>query len=201
MLCRPLTLALAALLLAAFPPAASAAPASQKSTWNYDGGLMIITDGSIASGPCFRLTGRVTAPTFFDNLRREDSKLGTIFHRGHDIVTEFPDKLHVSFLLYDLPCDYSLRQTGSRLLLTRAMVSGLRLSFYWKNGLKLRPAAGVVPGRYETRRIVADRVDPAVAAVHRPHRAIADEGERNGRAQRPDAGQQPVDGRDELALR
>jgi hypothetical protein len=163
MLCRPLTLAVAALLLPAFVPAASAAPSSQKSTWNYDGGLLIITDGSIASGPCFRLSGRVTAPNFFENLRREDSKLGTIFHRGHDIVTEFPDKLHVSFVLYDMPCDYSLRQAGTRVFLTRAMVSTLRLSFYWKHGLKLRPAADVVPGHFETHRVVPDRVDPAVA--------------------------------------
>ena len=167
MLHRPLTLVLAA-LLAVSPARAPAAPAcppgaNDKTTWNYDGGLLIITDGSIVSGPCFRLTGRVTAPSFFDNLRREDSKLGTIFHRGHDIVTEFPDKLHVAFVLYDLPCDYSLRQTATRLFLTRAMVGSLRLSFYWKNGLKLRPAAGVLPGRYETRRIVPDRVDPAVA--------------------------------------
>jgi len=161
---RPLTFAFAALLVlpSSFAPAASAAPASQKSTWNYDGGLLIITDGSLTSGPCFRLSGRVTAPNFFDNLRREDSKLGTIFHRGHDIVTEFPDKLHVSFVLYDQPCDYSLRQAGTRVFLTRTMVSTLRLSFYWKHGLKLRPAPGIVPGRAETLRISPDRVDPAV---------------------------------------
>ena len=146
-----------------FTPCASAAPASQRSTWNYDGGLLIITDGEINSGPCFRLSGRVTAPNFFENLRREDSKSGTIFHRGHDVVTEFPEKLHVSFVLYDTPCDYSLRQAGTRLFLTRAMVSTLRLSFYWKHGLKLRPAPGVEPGHFETHRITPDRVDPAVA--------------------------------------
>jgi len=151
-------LAVSPALAPACPP-----PNSGKTTWNYDGGLMIITDGSIASGPCFRLTGRVTAPNFFENLRREDSKLGTIFHRGNDIVTEFPGKLHVSFILYDTPCDYSLRHTGTRLFLTKAMVSTLRLSFYWKNGLKLRPAQDVVPGHFETRRILPERVDPAVA--------------------------------------
>lgn len=162
---RPLTFVFAALLALspALPPVASASPTPPKSTWNYDGGLLIITDGEIASGPCFRLSGRVTAPNFFDNLRREDSKAGTIFHRGHDIVTEFPEKLHVSFVLYDTPCDYSLRQAGTRLFLTRAMVSTLRLSFYWKRGLKLRPASGVEPGHFETHRITPDRVDPAVA--------------------------------------
>lgn len=165
---RPLTLALLALLLIppAIAPSASASPSppTDKTSWNYDGGLLIVTDGSITSGTCFRLNGRVTAPTFFDNLRREDSRLGTIFHRGHDIVTEFPAKLHVSFVLYDLPCDYSLRQAGSRVYLTPAMVGSLRLSFYWKHGLKLRPAAGVVPGHFETRRMASDNfIDPAAA--------------------------------------
>ena len=165
MLRRSLTLAFAALLALspAIAPSASAAPASQRSTWNYDGGLLIITDGEIGTGPCFRLSGRVTAPSFFDNLRRDDSKSGTIFHRGHDLVTQFPDRLHVSFVLYDTPCDYSLRQAGTRVFLTRAMVSTLRLSFYWKHGLKLRPAPGVEPGHFETHRIMPDRVDPAVA--------------------------------------
>ena len=165
MLRRPLTLAFAALLALspAIAPSAAAAPASQRSTWNYDGGLLIITDGEIGTGPCFRLSGRVTAPIFFDNLRRDDSKSGTIFHRGHDIVTQFPDKLHVSFVLYDTPCDYSLRQAGTRVFLTRAMVSTLRLSFYWKHGLKLRPAPSVEPGHFETHRIMPDRVDPALA--------------------------------------
>jgi len=161
---RPFTLVLLAFVVfpSAAVPAACPEPGSQKSTWNYDGGLMIITDGSLASGPCFRLSGRVTAPNFFDNLRREDSKSGTIFHRGHDIVTEYPAKLHVNFVLYDQPCDYSLKHAGTRVFLTRAMVGTLRLSFYWKNGLKLRPASGVEPGHFETHRIMPDRVDPAV---------------------------------------
>jgi hypothetical protein len=151
---RPLILVGLALVLLALTnaPCACARPASQKTSWNYDGGLLIVTDGSIASGPCFRLNGRVTSPNFFDNLRREDSKLGTIFHRGHDIVTAFPEKLHVSFVLYDWPCDYSLQQAGTRVFLTNAMVGTLRLSFYWKHGLTLRPAAGVVPGHFATRR-------------------------------------------------
>ncbi|HVM76243.1 MAG TPA: hypothetical protein VMT75_11405, partial [Candidatus Saccharimonadales bacterium] len=163
---RPFTLAFAAVLLAvplAIAPLSLTAPVPQHSTWNYDGGLLIITDGAIGTAPCFRLSGRVTAPSFFDNLRREDSKSGTIFHRGHEIVTEFPDKLHVSFVLYDTPCDYSLKQAGTRVFLTRAMVSTLRLSFYWKRGLKLRPASDVVAGHFETHRILPDRVDPAVA--------------------------------------
>ena len=33
-----------------------------KTVWNYDGGIDLVTDGSIPGGPCFRLNGRVTAP-------------------------------------------------------------------------------------------------------------------------------------------
>lgn len=150
---RPLFLSFALLLLLpAAVPFLSAQPHT-KTVWNYDGGLLMMTDGSLPSGPCFRLTGRATAPDYFENLKREDSDLGTLIHRGHDIVTEFPDQLHVSFLMYDLPCDFQLHQATTRVYLTRAMVGTLRLSFYWKHGMKMRPAAGVVPAHFETRRI------------------------------------------------
>ena len=134
-----------------------ASPGHTKAVWNYDGGLLLMTDGSIPSGPCFRLTGRATAPGFFENLKREDTDLGTLIHRGHDVITEFPAQLHVSFLMYDLPCEYDLKPaptpTPAHGYLTRPLVSKLRLSFYWKHGLKMRPVAGVTPGPHETRRL------------------------------------------------
>ena len=151
---HPLLLSFTLLLtLPAAVPFLSAQPNHAKTIWNYDGGLLMMTDGSLPSGPCFRLTGRANAPDFFENLRREDSNAGTLIHRGHDIVTEFPEKLHVSFLMYDLPCDYQLQQAATRAYLTPALVSKLRLSFYWKHGLRMRPATGVVPARFETRRV------------------------------------------------
>lgn len=135
-------------------PFLSAQPNHLRNVWNYDGGLLMMTDGSIPSGPCFRLSGRATAPDYFVNLRREDTDAGTLIHRGHDVVTEYPATLHVSFVMYDLPCDdYQFQQAGTRVYLTRAMVGTLRLSFYWKRVLKMRPAAGVVPVHFETRRI------------------------------------------------
>lgn len=140
-------------LLPAIVPFLSAQPNHVRNIWNYDGGLLFMTDGSVPSGPCFRLTGRATAPNYFDNLKREDTDSGTLIHRGPDMVTEFPAMLHVSFLMYDLPCDYQFQQAGTRVYLTRAMVSTLRLSFYWKHVLKMRPAAGVLPVHFETRRI------------------------------------------------
>lgn len=147
---RPLflPLALPSLLLAA-APFLLAQHKQEISVWNLDGGLQINTDGSLLSGPCFRLTGRATAPDYFENLKRIDTGLGPIIHRGNDIVTEFPAELHVSFLMYDLPCSNQLQQTGTRVYLTQADVSNLRLSFFWKNGMHLRPAPGVVPKHFE----------------------------------------------------
>jgi hypothetical protein len=152
----PAILALALpLLLSALAPflLAQPQPNHSKGVWNYDGGLILMTDGSIPSGPCFRLTGHATAPGYFDNLKREDSDSGTILHRGHDIVTEYPSQLHIGFLMYDLPCDYEMKHADTRVYLTRAIVGKLRLSFYWKNGLKMRPATGIVPSHFEIRRI------------------------------------------------
>lgn len=142
------------LLLTPIVPVLSAPPNHEKLVWNYDGGLQMMTDGSVSSGPCFRLDGRATAPGYFDNLKRVDSNTGTIIHRGNDIVTEFPKVLHVSFLMYDLPCDTGLQDPGKPTYLTVALVNTLRLSFYWKHGMAMRPVSGVVPKHFETRRVV-----------------------------------------------
>jgi len=151
----PVFLVLPALaLLPALAPFLFAQPPHTKGVWNYDGGLLMMTDGSLPSGPCFRLTGHATAPNYFDNLKREDSDSGTIVHRGHDIVTEYPARLHLSFVLHDLPCDYQIQQAATRTYLTLGEVNGLRIRFYWKHGLKMRPAAGVTPSNSEVRRLL-----------------------------------------------
>jgi hypothetical protein len=151
---RSVSLSVAVLLLLCFiVPFLWAQPNHEKSVWNYDGGLQMMTDGSMPSGPCFRLDGRATAPGYFDNLKRVDTHTGTLIHRGNDIVTEFPKQLHVSFLMYDMPCDTEFQNTGTRAYLTVPLVNTLRLSFYWKHGMALRPITGVVPKHFETRRI------------------------------------------------
>jgi hypothetical protein len=148
----PLSIAILSLTLMAAPFLPAQAN-HDKSTWNYDGGLQMMTDGSIPAGPCFRLTGRATAPEFFENLKREDSKLGVVIHRGNDIVTEFPEKLHLAFMMYDMPCPDQMEQTGNHAYLTPDAVSTLRLRFFWKHGMELRPVAGIVQTHAETRRI------------------------------------------------
>jgi hypothetical protein len=131
----------------------NAQPNHDKIVWNYDGGLPMTTDGSLPEGPCFRIAGRATAPEFFENLKRVDSDTGTLIHRGGDIVTEFPAQLHLSFLMYDLPCDLQFQKLTPNTYLTKAIVSTLRLSFYWKHGMTLRPAKGIVARHFETRQM------------------------------------------------
>jgi hypothetical protein len=150
----PVSLALAVSLLL-YPLASflSAQPNRERNIWNYDGGLQMMTDGSVSSGPCFRLDGRATAPGYFENLKRVDTSSGTVIHRGNDIVTEFPSQLHLSFLMYDLPCEQNIESTGKPCYLTVALVNTLRLSFYWKHGMTLRPVSGVLAKHFETRRV------------------------------------------------
>jgi hypothetical protein len=128
--------------------------AGEKSVWNYDGGIFLETDGSLSSSTCFRVSGRVTANHFFDDLKRIDKKgAETVFQRGKETVTEFPKLLLLQFALYDFPCSPKLQQTGTRKYLTRAIVSELRLSLYWKHGLELRPLTNYTPVAFTVRPI------------------------------------------------
>ena len=128
--------------------------AREKSVWNYDGGIFLETDGSISRNTCFRVSGRVTAKHFFDDLKRIDKKdAETIFQRGKETVTEFPKVLLLQFALYDFPCSTKLQETGTRKYLTRAIVSELRLSLYWKHGLELRPLTNYTPVAFNIRPI------------------------------------------------
>jgi hypothetical protein len=128
--------------------------AREKSVWNYDGGIFLETDGSISSNTCFRVSGRVTAKHFFDDLKRIDRKdAETVFQRGKETVTAFPKVLLLQFALYDFPCSTKLQETGTRKYLTRAVVSELRLSLYWKHGLELRPLINYTPVAFNIRPI------------------------------------------------
>ena len=156
MIRRPPTfLALAVLLLLAAPLAALAQSKHEKTVWSFDGGVPLITDGSIPDGPCFRLTGRMFAPEFFENLKRVDSELGTIYRRGNDVVSVFPEKMQLDFMIYDRPCNDQVQVTGERAYLTRALMNSLRLSFFWKHGMSLRPAKGIAPKLMEARPVPA----------------------------------------------
>lgn len=143
------------LFLAAFASFGRANPPREKTIWNYDGGVQMVTDGNVPDGPCFRLTGRLTSDNFFTNLRRVDANGGTLFRRGNDVITEFPDKMHLNFVIYDFPCGYGLQQAGTRTFLTSAIVSKFRIRFSWKRGMEMRPAHEIVMNKVEHRPIPA----------------------------------------------
>lgn len=113
-----------------------------RAVWNYDGGLAMMTNGSLSNGACFRLSGKVGAPQFFTDLKRVDGPAGTVYRRGNDAVTEFPERLRLSLVIYDMPCDDRLGSGGPPVILTPEMIGALRVSFFWKRGMRLRPLAG-----------------------------------------------------------
>jgi hypothetical protein len=126
-----------------------------KSIWNYDGGIYMVTDGGIPSGPCFRLNGRVTAPGFFENLKRFDFEdAETVFRRGTDVVTEYPDEVLLEFFFHDQPCPDQLNAKAARTYLTRDLVSKLRLNLYWKHGIDLKPVGRVAMKYFNVQRRV-----------------------------------------------
>jgi hypothetical protein len=118
-----------------------------KTIWNYDGGIELVTDGSIPGGPCFRLNGRVTAPEFFAGLKRIDfENADTVFRRGEEEVKEYPDEVLLEFYFHDHLCPEAYEPGGNnvpRAYLTREIVSKMRLNLYWKRGIDLRPVEKV----------------------------------------------------------
>jgi len=128
------------LLLSVAPQTGEAQPPREKTVWNYDGGIVLVTEGSLTDGPCFRMTGRVTAGHFFDNLRRIDTSIGTLYRRGNEVVTEFPEHMQLRFELYDWLCQDRMQQAGTRTYLNMAIMRSLQVNLFWKRGTALRAA-------------------------------------------------------------
>ena len=110
----------------------------RKDVLNFDGGIYFETDGSLSEITCFRVAGHAGAPHFFENFKRIDDEHGTQYRRGQELVTEFPEELHVPLVIFDFPCASQLDHLGPRRYLTQDMMRTLRFSFYWKRGLELR---------------------------------------------------------------
>jgi len=144
----PKSLVYTCLALASLAPNASSGQSKRdKSVWNYDGGIIFATDGSLPNGVCFRVNGEVNAGEFFNNLKRVDDERGTQFRRGTETPTHFPGELFLSFDIHDHPCAPGLRDFEVRAHLTHEMMSTLRLSFYWKRGVDLRPVKNITEVR------------------------------------------------------
>jgi hypothetical protein len=125
-----------------------------RTIWNFDGGVVFQTDGNAPGGTCFRLSGRLTAPQFFDDLKRIDDNSGTLYLRGTQTVTEFPDQVVLSFVIRDFPCPSNLQAIGSRTYLTQALLNSMNLSLYWKRGIELRPAGKVSEAHFYVNQVV-----------------------------------------------
>src|SRR5260370_10354651 len=121
------------IFLGCAPGASLGQPKRDKSVWNYDGGVFFATDGSLPNGVCFRVSGNVTSPEFFDNLKRIDDGHGTVFRHRLETVTQFPDQLLLSFVIHDQSCSAARQQSGTRMYLTREMVVPMHLSLYWQH--------------------------------------------------------------------
>jgi len=111
----------------------------KRTVWNLDGGVFFSTDGHLPNGSCFRLSGQLTAPDFFDGLRRVDTADGTTYVLHEKVVTVYPPELFLTLHLLDFPCTFDLKETVVRPRLTREIMSTLRLNFYWKDGIAMRP--------------------------------------------------------------
>jgi hypothetical protein len=158
-LVRGLLTSLIVTLFACLSPAFGDPP-RDKSVWNYDGGIVMMTDGSIPDGPCFRLAGRVSAPGFFDNLKRVDTSEGATFRRGSNTLSTFPDHLLLTFRVYDHPCSIKLQHTSAQEYLTHNVMRGLQLSLYWKRGVELRPVNNVELKYFAVDPVTTRPVDP-----------------------------------------
>jgi len=132
----------------------------EKTVWNYDGGVFFETDGTLPNGVCFRISGQMTSQDFFDDLKRVDTEAGTVFRRGKQIVTQFPESVTLSYNIHDELCPIGMQQIGTRHYLTQEMMDSLRLSIYWKRGVDLRAVKNI---RVLSARV--DRIQPYAASL------------------------------------
>ena len=130
-----------------------------QTVWNYEGGVLFETDGSLPNGVCFRIYGIMNSGNFFDSLKRIDTDHGTQFRRGTESVTKFPDSVTVALSIKDF-CPAEVRAMGTRPYLTQKMVDELQLSLYWKHGVDLQPVKGAK--EIESR---LDRIQPYATSL------------------------------------
>jgi hypothetical protein len=134
---------------------------AKRTVWNLDGGVFFATDGHLPNGSCFRLSGQMNAPDFFDGLRRMDSEEGTSYYLRSQLVTEYPGQVQIVIRLLDFPCSLDLKDTVVRPPITRETMATLRLNFYWKQGVHMRPVQESKRTAAEVRRIGTFAAGPA----------------------------------------
>jgi hypothetical protein len=133
----------------------------KRTVWNLDGGVFFATDGHLPNGSCFRLSGQMNSGEFFDGLRRVDDEEGTTYLLREQVVTRYPQELSVTLHLLDFPCSPDLKDTAVRPPLTRELMGTLRLNFFWKEGVRLRPVEGIRRTSSNARRLAPFATDAA----------------------------------------
>lgn len=134
---------------------------NNRTVWNLDGGVFFATDGHLPNGSCFRLNGQMNAPDFFDGLRRVDSEEGTFYYLRNQLVTEYPGEVKIVIHFLDFPCTLDLKETVTRPPLTREMMATLRLNFFWKQGVHMRPVEDTKRTAADIRRVATFATGPA----------------------------------------
>lgn len=128
---------------------------ARRTVWNLDGGVFFVTDGHLPNGSCFRLNGQMNAADFFDGLRRVDSEEGTVYYLRSQLVTEYPGEVQVVIRLLDAPCSLDLKDTAVRPPITREVMATMRLNFFWKKGMQMRPVEESKRTGAEVRRLAS----------------------------------------------
>ena len=131
-----------------------------RTVWNYEGGVLFETDGSLPNGVCFRIYGIMNADDFFDSLKRVDTESGTQFLHGTETVAKFPDSVTVALSIRDQLCPPGAQGVGTRKYMTQNMIDELGLSLYWKRGVELRQVIGA---KEITSRV--DRIQPYATSL------------------------------------
>src|SRR5215475_8948498 len=137
----------------------------KRTVWNLDGGVFFATDGHLPNGSCFRLSGQMTSGEFFDGLRRVDDAEGSTYLLRNQVVTHYPPELSVTLHLLDFPCSPDLQDTAVRPPLTRELMGTLRLNFFWKDGVRLRPVEDSRRTASSIRRLAPFATDQAAAEL------------------------------------
>jgi len=122
-----------------------------KTVRDYTGGVALATEGGLPGGPCLTIRGAVTAPGFFDGLKRRETTRGIEFRRGTDVVRFFPEELSVRIFIREFPCHIGLTEV-SPLLATPEVMSSLRFDGFWKRGLAMRPVETLTLWRFFQRK-------------------------------------------------
>jgi hypothetical protein len=82
-----------------------------------------------------------------------DSEEGTSYYLRSQLVTEYPGEVQIVIRLLDFPCSLDLKDTVVRPPITRETMATLRLNFYWKQGVHMRPVQESKRTAAEVRRI------------------------------------------------